>query len=300
MADALFAALLSLSILIQVTAAVFAIVNVRYTPRKAPWVCVATAIVLMAVRRIITLSGMVATWESPRNLEWGAELTALVISVLMVSGMFLLHQALRDIAGRMHEQQQVFRESLHTSKNNFQSLASLLHTQASFATNERQRSFATEIEQKVSAYAILQQQLFENDHHVDISRYLEELSATVEGAYAVPGHHTPIVRNLTSFPATPKETLYAGLLVSEALINAYKYADTGQGASPVAITVSAGPIENSSRRVVEVRDTGPGFPADVLSGDQGGFGTTFLRSLTGAQWEVTLFNENGAVVRAIF
>jgi two-component sensor histidine kinase len=52
--------------------------------------------------------------------------------------------------------------------------------------------------------------------------------------------------------------------------------------------------------VVEVRDNGPGFPADVLAGDRGGFGTTFLRSLNGTSWRVTLSNEDGAVVRAQF
>lgn len=298
MANALFATVLSVSILIQTIAVVFAIRNVKYTPRKAPWVCITVAITLMAVRRIITLVGTIATFETPHSVSWGAEFTALVISMLMVSGMYLLHRTLRELAGSMSEQQQVFRESLHTSKNHLQSLVSLLHTQASYATNERQRAFATEIEQKVSAYAILQQQLFERDHQVDIRRYLEELSATIEGAYAVSGRHAPLVRNLLSFRASPKETLYAGLVVSEAMINTYKHVAESEGA--VEITLSAGPSENGSRRVVEVRDNGPGFPTEVLSGNQGGFGTTFLRSLNGGPWEVSLTNDGGAVVRAVF
>lgn len=298
MANALFAIILSVSILVQMIAVVFAIFNVRYTPQKTPWICVTVAITLMAVRRIITLAGTLATWEIPRSVSWGAEFTALVISVLMASGMFLLHRTLRELAASMSEQQQVFRESLHTSKNNFQSLASLLHTQASYAANEQQRAFTTEIEQKVSAYAILQQQLFEQDHQVDIRRYLEELSATIEDAYTVSGRHAPLVRNLFSFRATPKETLYAGLVVSEAMINTYKH--VVQARIPVEINLSAGLSDDCSRRVVEVRDNGPGFPAEVLAGTQGGFGTTFLRSLNGAQLEMTLTNDGGAVVRAVF
>ncbi|MEX2443494.1 MAG: sensor histidine kinase [Alkalispirochaeta sp.] len=298
MANALFAGVLSLSIAIQVSAAILAVFNVRYTPRKLPWMCIAPAIVLMAVRRIVTLIGMIATWETPRTVSWGAEFTALIISLLMFTGMLLLLRELRSITGAMSEQQEVFRESLHTSKNHFQSLASLLHTQAGFATSEGQRALATEIEQKVSAYAILQQQLFERDYEVDIQRYLEQLTATIEDAYAVPGQHSPVRTEFSSFPATPKETLYAGLVVSESLINAYKYAATGAG--PVEIAVSAGPAIEGPGRRVEVRDSGPGFPQEVLSADRSGYGTTFLRSLNGSGWSITLANDGGAVVRAEF
>jgi two-component sensor histidine kinase len=271
---------------------------VMYTPRQTPWILIATAMVLMAVRRVITLAGMGGMWGMPQTISWGAEFTALVISILMVTGMVLLHRALRELAGTMNEQAKVFRESLHTSKNHFQSLASLLHTQAGYAINERQRAFATEIEQKVSAYAILQQQLFEQDYEVDVLRYVEEVSATIEDAYTVPGRQAPIQRDLQSFSVSPKETLYVGLVVSEALINTYKYA--GSGAARVEVAVRIGPGEDGHKRVVEVRDTGPGFPEDVLSDERSGFGTTFLRSLNGADWTVTLTNEDGAVVRAIF
>jgi len=298
MVNTLFAAVLSVSIAIQITAAVFAVLNVMYTPRRTPWLFFATAIVLMAVRRIITLAGMIATWETPRSVSWGAEFTALVISILMATAMIVLHRTLGEIDGSMKEQQKLFRESLHASKNHFQSLASLLHTQAGYADTERQRDFATEIEQKVSAYAILQKQLFDQEYEVDIRRYIEELSATLEDAYNVPGRHAPIRRDLRTFPSTPKETLYVGLVVSEALINAYKYA--GDGTTPVGIGVRTGPSEDGQKRMVEIRDTGPGFPEDVRSGQRSGFGTMFLRSLNGADWSVTLANEDGAVVRAVF
>jgi two-component sensor histidine kinase len=314
MANTIFAVVLSVSIAIQVTAAVFAILNVTYTPRKGAWIFIATAIVLMAIRRMITLSGMIATWETPRTVAWGAEFTALIISILMVTGMVLLNQAIRELSGEMIEQQKVFRESLHASKNHFQSLASLLHTQAGFATSEPQRVFASEVEQKVSAYAILQKQLFENDYTADIAGYLSELSAAIEDAYAEPGRHAPLDLSLESFPTTPRETLYAGLIASEGLINAYKYAadneyaDTGNrgredgpaSSGPVRITISARKDTATGRRTVEVRDTGPGFPEDVLDGERGGFGTAFLRSLDGGDWTVELMNEDGAVVRVEF
>jgi len=316
MANTIFAVVLSVSIAIQVTAAVFAILNVTYTPRKLPWIFIAMAIVLMAVRRMITLTGMISTWETPRSVAWGAEFTALLISILMVTGMVLLNRALRELSGEIIRQQKVFRESLHTSKNHFQSLASLLHTQAGFASTEPQRLFATEVEQKVGAYAILQKQLFENDYSADIAGYLSELSAAIEDAYAEPGMHAPIELALESFPTTPRETLYAGLVASEGLINSYKYAaGNGNGGSrkrdrdhdqaldpslPVRITVTACRDAATERRTIEVRDTGPGFPPDVLDGSRGGFGTAFLRSLDGSDWTVTLANENGAVVRVEF
>ncbi len=77
-------AILTLSILLQVTAALLALRLIRVTQAKSAWVLIATAISLMALRRSITLFQMVF-WEAP-TADLTAELVALVISFLMVLG----------------------------------------------------------------------------------------------------------------------------------------------------------------------------------------------------------------------
>ena len=78
------AAILTLSILLQVTAALLALRLIRVTQAKSAWVLIAAAISLMALRRSITLFQMVF-WQAP-TADLTAELVALVISILMVIG----------------------------------------------------------------------------------------------------------------------------------------------------------------------------------------------------------------------
>jgi PAS domain S-box-containing protein len=81
--------ILVLSILLQFTAAFLALRLIWITGRRAAWVLIASALLLMAVRRCITLSqtGFAAV---PEATSMSAELVALVISILMLSGVILI------------------------------------------------------------------------------------------------------------------------------------------------------------------------------------------------------------------
>ncbi|MEJ2070200.1 MAG: GAF domain-containing protein [Syntrophobacterales bacterium] len=81
----LVAAILTLSILLQVTAALLALRLIRVTQAKSAWVLIAAAISLMALRRSITLFQMIFL-EAPTTVDLTVEVVALVISILMVLG----------------------------------------------------------------------------------------------------------------------------------------------------------------------------------------------------------------------
>jgi len=81
----LVAAILTLSILLQVTAALLALRLIRVTQAKPAWVLIAAAISLMALRRSITLFQMIFL-ETPTTVDLTVESVALVISILMVLG----------------------------------------------------------------------------------------------------------------------------------------------------------------------------------------------------------------------
>jgi two-component sensor histidine kinase len=308
--------LLGISISVQLTAAVHAVLNTKLTPNRLPWVLISSAIVLMTVRRIITLTGLINAWETPHTIRWSAEITALLISILMVTGMVLLRRTLLDVSHQISDQKQVFRESLHTSKNNLQSLASLLHTRAAFASSESSRELITELEQKVAVYSLLQQKLFEQESGVDPADYFDEITTTIEAAYSQSARYLPVKRDFDGFrlphgrATEPRELLYAGLILGEALINAFKYAaapaDPGRG-NEIQISVGGGfcrengcEKDDPARRWVLVADTGPGFPEEVLQGKRAGFGLAFLSGMSCDGWSITWGNDHGAWIRAEF
>jgi PAS domain S-box-containing protein len=83
----LMAVILTLSILLQVTAALLALRLIRLTQAKSAWVLIAAATSLMALRRSIMLFQMVfLDAPTPTTADLAAELVALVISLLMVLG----------------------------------------------------------------------------------------------------------------------------------------------------------------------------------------------------------------------
>ncbi len=77
--------ILLLSIILQLTAAVLALRLIFVTKRTPAWLLVAAAIVLMALRRGVSLFEILF-WGNPTPLDLTAELIALAISVLMVLG----------------------------------------------------------------------------------------------------------------------------------------------------------------------------------------------------------------------
>jgi PAS domain S-box-containing protein len=77
--------ILVISILIQFAAAFLALRLIWITGRRAAWVLIATALFFMAIRRCITLF-QVEFLGVPYTTSMSAELVALVISILMLSG----------------------------------------------------------------------------------------------------------------------------------------------------------------------------------------------------------------------
>jgi PAS domain S-box-containing protein len=76
---------LSISVLLQFTAAFLAIRLIKVTRNSGAWLLIASAIILMGLRRLIPLYRLLSgDWSRPPDLT--AELVALVISFLMVMG----------------------------------------------------------------------------------------------------------------------------------------------------------------------------------------------------------------------
>lgn len=86
---------LTASIVVQVAAAVAALRLIRTTGWKSPWLLVAGAFCLMAVRRSISLAGVLSDPAEPTAVALGVEFVALSISVLLLLGVALLAPLLR-------------------------------------------------------------------------------------------------------------------------------------------------------------------------------------------------------------
>lgn len=106
--------ILSCSILLQYTAAVLAVFQMRKAGKQIGWLLLATAILLMAVRRTITLAQAVSANDySIINLQ--TETVALGISTLMVLGVYFIGTLLRQLRENqkrlIHEKDEALQDS---------------------------------------------------------------------------------------------------------------------------------------------------------------------------------------------
>lgn len=88
-------ATLFLSLLLQLASALFALRLIRVTGRSLAWGCLAAALLLMVLRRSITLYQALAGIRPP---ELQAELVALAISVLMLVGVAAIGRVVRLVS----------------------------------------------------------------------------------------------------------------------------------------------------------------------------------------------------------
>jgi PAS domain S-box-containing protein len=90
-----------ISILLQLSAAVWAIRLIRLTGRRTAWILISVALLLMAVRRIIALVVLLMKGSSPAtDLN---EVVGLTISVLMFLGVLLIESYFRHIQAAERE-----------------------------------------------------------------------------------------------------------------------------------------------------------------------------------------------------
>jgi PAS domain S-box-containing protein len=105
--------ILVLSVLLQFTAAILALRLIRVTGAGTAWVPIAAAVLLMAVRRSITLFRLLSG-DLSRPPDLSAELVALVISILMVTGIAAIAPLFRTI--------QRSEEELRSSEEHYRTL----------------------------------------------------------------------------------------------------------------------------------------------------------------------------------
>lgn len=283
---------LTFSILLQLASAAVALRLIRLSGCCRPWMFIATAIVLMAVRRIVTLCALIDKAAFPPS-ALGAELVALAISVLMLIGLLLLGPTFRSIRAaqneasrRADEERLLVRESRHHVKNDLQMLIALVRLQTGAMPQGPPRDLLVDLESRIRSIALLHEEIYAAGESArNLPEYLSRLSRSVVRAYGSADTPVDLRLRLVQMEAQRRDLLSCGLLVNEARTNAFKHAfPPGAVAHPRVVVESR---HAGGRRVLEIRDNGVGMDASPPAG--GSFGGTLIRSIgEGGGWKTTI------------
>lgn len=178
-----------------------------------------------------------------------------------------LKQALNERDSLLARQQYLLREGDHRIQNSLQILGATLSRQMRIATDPLVRAQLEEAVSRVHAVSAVHRRLFRADqpHMVQFDSYLQELLADI--AASVGEGWSKELRIRTAPVLAPTEmALSVGLVVTELVLNAVKYAYDG-GSGPIEVDLE----ERRNRLHLSVRDWGERSLPDA-GGQPGGHG----------------------------
>jgi len=285
---------LSVSILLQIASAVTALSLIRVSGYLRPWLFISTAIVLMAVRRIISFWNLVANGTAT-IASLGPELVALLISVLMLTGLALFRPTFQRIRATQHDSERqiaegemLVRESRHHIKNDLHMLAALVRMQMQHLPDDRARDVLRDLELRIRSFAFLHDEIYASpDSPIRLDEYLGRLANAIHAVHGCGDRRIGLDLRLEPLSAERKEVLHCGLLLNEALTNAYKHAFPDALVANPRVTVVARRV--GDRRMVRVTDNGVGFPTAATPAATNSYGLALIRAIgeeTGTQTSV--------------
>ena len=270
--------ILAVSIPLQVASAVTALCLMRRSGFHLPWLLISIAVSLMAIRRITSFVGMIQRGKFPAT-ALGPELIALAISVLMLSGLRLFRPAFRSLmAARKQElsaKDLLIRESHHHVKNDLQMLQSLIRLQMNTTQKSGERDILRDLVLRVRAFSILHEHIYRGvEGEVSFRQYVGNLARAIAENFR--RGRVRLQVDLHDAPIDWRNLLYSGLVVNEALTNAFKYAFDEGAESPV---VRVSNHLEGEEIVVEITDNGKGLSPEILEGCQDAYGLILMRGI---------------------
>jgi two-component sensor histidine kinase len=174
------------------------------------------------------------------------------------------------------------REIHHRVKNNLQLVMSLLNLHARRIRDPRAEAAFAEARSRINALATLHRRLYESEslQQVDLRWFLEDLCVELRRGGLAGSRHIELSVHAPDEVIGPEVAVPLGLLVTEAITNAYKHAFPGRDDGRIEVRVTR---DAPTHLTLLVTDNGAGFePADK---EPGGLGRSlidaFVRQLHG-------------------
>lgn len=211
----------------------------------------------------------------------------------------LIYAREAELRESLAQKEVLVREIHHRVKNNLQLVMSLLNLHARRIRDPRAEVAFAEARSRINALATLHRRLYESEslQEVELKWFLEDLCAELRRGGLARGRHVELIVDSPTEVIGPEVAVPLGLLVTEAITNAYKHAFNERSGGHIYVEVQR---ESPTTLLLCVRDDGVGF--DPASGsDSNGLGRSlieaFVRQLRG---QLEIRGDAGTVVQVRF
>lgn len=164
------------------------------------------------------------------------------------------------------EKEMLLKEVHHRVKNNLAAIMGLVDMQGQQLADESAGKALTALSARIRSMALVHEQLYKSDNftRIDMQEYLETLISHLRLSYDRTGEGVQVNVAAAGVAMGLDNAVPCGLLITELLTNAYKYAfpndlaGDGAGSCEIAIRVS----RDGTAYNLEVADNGVGLPKD--------------------------------------
>lgn len=201
-----------------------------------------------------------------------------------------LAETVADREALLEQKEVLLKEANHRIQNSLQLVSSFLGLQARSLDDPALRAPLEEARRRLHAVALVHRRLYRADQieTIDLARYIEELVGDMLESMG-PEWNGCVSLDLTPISITTDRAVTLGLVLTELVINANKYAYNG-APGPIAVTLEA----QQSRFRLIVADRGKGKP-----GTREGFGSRMMAAMVQQLSGTVEQRENGPGLRTV-
>ena len=205
-----------------------------------------------------------------------------------------------ELRESLAQKEVLVREIHHRVKNNLQLVMSLLNLHARRIKDPQAELAFAEARGRINALATLHRRLYESEklEHVDLKWFLEDLCGELRRSGFSSHRTVDLDVDVPNALISSSTAVPLGLLVTEAITNAYKHAFVGRNEGKISVVANC---LQDNQICVEVRDNGVGFNVAAHDYDAPGLGRSlieaFARQLRG---KLELTSDHGTTLRVCF
>jgi len=203
----------------------------------------------------------------------GSEFPAeVLLNAMEINGRKVIQAVVRDITDRKRDENRIkaslaekevlLQEIHHRVKNNLQVISSLLKLQSRYIQDSRVTEMLKESQNRVRSMALVHEQLYQSKDfsNIDFAEYIQNLAHNLFQAYEIHAEGVKLQTNIAPCSMNIDTAVPCGLIINELVTNSLKYAFKGQTQGTINIDFI---LENNSVCVLNVSDSGIGFPQDL-------------------------------------
>jgi two-component sensor histidine kinase len=181
----------------------------------------------------------------------------------------------QDMRRSVQQKDAMLKEIHHRVKNNLQVVTSLMSIQANRLHDEASKRALAELQRRVRALGLLHRHLYEGDdlRYLDFGQFTVELCQMVKESSGPAARAVNIEVDIPPIPITADRAVPLGLLITEALGNAFKHGFPGGRPGEIRISLSA---TAEGVATVSIADNGVGPPPDGTNEQKSDPGTGML------------------------